>query len=194
MYEYIDHEGSNEDLQWMQQRSDLLRKFVEDSDEVRWDFNILQLFAPTYDATPHLGPFAEFDGRKFPDPDAFPPEATQFALTRATETGNAVLRARYLDFAFERGGARDNGDRAASAYCDASEAHLRVNQPQQAVNALGRAFMITLAVGLHEKRDDVAARLLKLARVLVKTGTDPEVRSGCRTASGALALARLGRP
>ncbi len=174
---FIDDPASNSVLTWIHERSDLLRPHVDTATELLWDAQILQLHGGSFRERPYLGPMAEFGGNKIPDPNAFPPEATDYAIRRAAATRNAILAARYFDFAYEQRGEREWAGAAIDAYLLAVGEHLRHDdagndetfyRASQAVEAFGRAFAISLDQGFEGKRTALVQEGLKLLAEFVR--------------------------
>lgn len=97
--------------------ADAFRKLLEEkkdsftptqTKQFEWEFLLFRLmtknrFGNDGLKTERFKPMATFtNGSIFPDPNAFPPEALTYFEKRADESQNPILKARYLDFLWEK--------------------------------------------------------------------------------------------
>lgn len=80
----------------------------EQEQQLKWEFLLFRLmtknsFANDGLRTERFVPMATFNnGAIFPDPNSFPNEALSYFETRSTDSKNPILKARYLDFLWEK--------------------------------------------------------------------------------------------
>ena len=98
---------------------------------------------------PRFAPMLEYtDGSIFPDPDKFSPEAITYFRKRANTTNHPTLKARYLDFVWEKGGKADKfetGKEMVAAYIEAFKSYPHDNEIEK-LDCLYRAIEVALAL------------------------------------------------
>ncbi len=136
-------------------------KQLDDSQKKRLGWDVLlfrlrtinQLDEPT---KPRFVPMVEYtNGTVFPNPDEFGEDAITYFRARVSEIDNAVMKARYLDFIWEKGGKENKyevGRQLVSAYIDAFNAYSFDNEIER-IDSLYRAIFI--ATRLEKKKAGV---------------------------------------
>lgn len=110
-------EGQASTIKYDFEIADAFRKLLEENKnaftpvqvkQIEWEFLLFRLmtknrFENDGLKTERFKPMATFtNGSIFPDPNAFPPDTLAYFEKRGTESQNPILKARYLDFLWEK--------------------------------------------------------------------------------------------